>query len=410
MIAKTLESDRSWYACDTALSRRAARSERGCKSSLHEANNRRHGRCEEEFISTPTVAIEVGETLLKPDWNLAMTRFARLAIVVLSWTAISFATASNACAELETFGLAQPPNLNAGTSWNSPSPLPTHLFDFEDPHERGEYPYRFALTGSCSVDKPGKPGMTTSGERSLVIRGGGKSVVTFLVPVEQLEFTWRDSGSDAKTTMKIFDAYGTLLSSAYTGFPGWSQYSYYSPSQPIARAEFELQSAAEYSVIDDMLVRHHETARAFCYGDGVSAACPCWNQSAIGAFEGCMNSTNRGARMHSIGSDQVDQSALRFFVSGLPVQRPMLLLEGTQDGVVLPFRDGLLCLGHLRRRLEVSNSDGSGTVTVGSSIFQGKLAPLAGETLDYQCWFRDPVMSPCGTGAGLSQAQRVFWN
>lgn len=290
------------------------------------------------------------------------------------------------------------------------SPLPNLLFDFEDKLDRGAYPYDFVLSGSGEIGGPDVNGMTFSGANALILRGGGLTVIEFRIPVEQLEFMWRDQNSSVKTSVAAFDVNGELVLRSESWTDAWLPFTYSDSTRPLERLEFETQSAVYIGVVDDMRVRHRETAQGFCYGDGLLVGCPCANESASGAFEGCMNSSGRGARMHSIGSACTTTRELRFHVTGIPAQRPAILLEGTQDGAAYPFRDGILCLGHLRRRLGVAMSNMEGAATFGQSIFDEKPSPEAGDVYDYQCWFRDPLVSPCGTGSGFSQAQRVWWN
>jgi hypothetical protein len=340
-----------------------------------------------------------------------MTRSALALSLVLSLAAIDTTLARPLCPErLDTSFGELPPASLVDNGWTGGSQLPNLLFDFEDKDERGVHPYGFELSGVGEIGRPDVPGMTSSGDSGLVLYGTGPTRVEFEVPVEQLEFAWLDENHVVKGSISAYDTDGQVILRDGTTGPVRYDFHYFDSSRPISYIEFETQSKTFISVVDDLGVRHRETAQTFCSGDGQTVGCPCANESEIGAFEGCINSSGRGARMHSLGRDVVALGELRFFVSGLPAQRPALLLEGTQDGVMYPFRDGLLCLGHLRRRLDVALSDVEGSLTFGGSIFEGSLVPQSGDVLDYQCWFRDPLVSTCGTGSGFSQAQRVYWN
>ncbi|MCB9903796.1 MAG: hypothetical protein H6831_05250 [Planctomycetes bacterium] len=305
-----------------------------------------------------------------------------------------------------------PETLSDGTttSWTGVSPLPNVLFDFEDKDDHGVYPYGFELSGAGRIGDPGIPGMAFSGVNVLILGGGALTVLEFAVPVEYVEFVWLDQNETVKADVKAFDTSGALITRGESWTEAWASFYYADSTRPISRLEFLTQTPGSIGVVDDLRVRHRETAQSFCFGDGSTAGCPCANHSASGSFEGCTNSSGRGARMHSIGRACTTAAELHFYVTGLPAQRPALLLEGTQDGAAYPFRDGILCLGHLRRRLGVAFSDAAGAAQFGQSVFDGKLEPQAGEVLDYQCWFRDPLVSVCGTGSGFSQAQRVWWD
>lgn len=319
---------------------------------------------------------------------------------------------ANAAVALNEHSIVSDSNADGrlASGWIGTSPLPVVLFDFEDKLERGTFPYDFTLSGVGEIGKPSVDGMAFSGTNSLILRGGGRTVLEFVIPVEQVDFMWLDQNSDVKATVTAYDANEQIILRANSWSEAWLPFTYFDSTRPIVRLEYETQSQSFIGVVDDLRVRHRETAQSFCLGDGSLSACPCANQSAIGSFEGCVNSSGRGARMHSIGRDSTAARELRFHVTGIPAQRPALLLEGTQDGVAYPFRDGILCLGHLRRRLGVALSSADGAADFGSSIFDGELSPQAGEVLDYQCWFRDPLVSVCGTGSGFSQAQRIWWN
>lgn len=308
-------------------------------------------------------------------------------------------------------GLTDPStNATVVNGWMGPSPLPLVWFDFEDKQERGTYPYTFAVSGLGEIGKPVDSAMTSSGSYGLIVSGGGPASIEFLIPVEQIELDWIDENHLVKSSIAAFDEAGAFVFRENSSGAAWFSLHYFDINRPIARLEIETQSTVFTCVIDDLRVRHRETAQSFCLGDGQVVGCPCSNMSAAGSFEGCVNSSGRGARMHSIGNSSTATGALRFFVDGLPAQRPVLLLEGTQEGLMHPFRDGIFCLGHLRRRLGVALSDETGSTSFGAAVFQGDLAPVTGDVFDYQCWFRDPQVTVCGSGSGFSQAQRVYWN
>jgi len=340
-----------------------------------------------------------------------MTRFAFLLSVLLSLAAIDSTLARPPALELLD-GVSEPLSpVNLGEhGWTGTSQLPNLSFDFEDQEARGIYPYDFVVSGSGEVGKPDVDGMASSGDSGLTVYGTDRACVAFNVPVEQLEVSWLDQNHVVKASVSLHDSSGQVILRESASGPDRYDFHSFDSSGPIARIEFETQSTQYMSMIDVMRVRHRESAQTFCLGDGQAVGCPCANESAIGAFEGCANSSGRGARMHSIGRDTVSLGELRFFVNGIPSQRPALLLESSQDGAMYPFRDGLLCLGHLRRRLDVAMSYVEGSVTFGGTIFEGPFVPLSGDIYDYQCWFRDPLISVCGTASGFSQAQRVYWN
>jgi hypothetical protein len=150
-----------------------------------------------------------------------------------------------------------------------------------------------------------------------------------------------------------------------------------------------------------------------CAGDGSfdigagPVACPCGNESVLGANEGCVNSTGVGARLSASGTSSVTADDLVVHVDGARPGQPAMLVQGASR-IAVPFRDGVLCAGNPTERLAVLTLDAAGSASTTTSIVSAG-AVSAGDTRHYQLWYRDPLTSPCGSGSNLSSGISVVW-
>ena len=121
-----------------------------------------------------------------------------------------------------------------------------------------------------------------------------------------------------------------------------------------------------------------------------------------------MNATGQGARITLSGSISVQQDdAVIHLSQGRPGQ-PALLIQGWNE-IRQPFRDGVLCAGNPTKRLESFFLDQFGSGHTVQSLVQSGLIAGPGSMRVYQFWYRDPLVSPCGTGSNFSSAIEVTW-
>jgi len=150
-----------------------------------------------------------------------------------------------------------------------------------------------------------------------------------------------------------------------------------------------------------------ELFATICYGDGSLTSCPCANNSTLGNREGCQNSQGLGAVLAASGSASVAADNLVFAVSQARGGQPGIFVQGTVL-ITAPFKDGILCMGNPTERLEVIFLSATGTgISAESVVSNGNVSP--GNTRHYQFWYRDPVISPCGTGSNFTNGLTVDW-
>jgi len=147
---------------------------------------------------------------------------------------------------------------------------------------------------------------------------------------------------------------------------------------------------------------------SYCFGDGGGTACPCSNPGAAG--RGCANGTfPAGCALAASGQASVGNDTLVLAADGSTPSQPGLFFQGDEriaGGGGVAFGDGLRCAGMNVVRLEVASADSSGTAASSVPIAAGGgVAP--GDTKRYQWWYRDPVLTPCGSGFNLSNGVEI---
>jgi hypothetical protein len=153
---------------------------------------------------------------------------------------------------------------------------------------------------------------------------------------------------------------------------------------------------------------------SYCPGDGSGTACPCGNNSATGAGQGCLSSLGQGAVLSSSGVPSVSNDTLTLTCSGLPNGTAALLYQGTAtsggaNGTV--FGDGLRCVGGTIVRLRSQSATGgsaSWPTTGQTSLSQAGSVP-ANSQRDYQVWYRNSASFCTPSTFNLSQGLNVVW-
>ena len=138
--------------------------------------------------------------------------------------------------------------------------------------------------------------------------------------------------------------------------------------------------------------------------------CPCGN-SGFG-LSGCANSTGSGAIICGGGSASVSADDLTLSVSDLPPnQFGVFFMGGGQIRAV--FGDGFRCVGPsagqtIFRFNPPTSSGAQGVVNLGPGLGSSTGQISAGQSWNFQFWYRDPS-GPCGHAYNLSSALSVIF-
>jgi hypothetical protein len=152
------------------------------------------------------------------------------------------------------------------------------------------------------------------------------------------------------------------------------------------------------------------------YCDCTSGLGPCGNGADSGVPGGCIDSQGLKAfLLDSGGSSSVASDDLLLAADKLPPNQNGILFMGPGQGQ-LPFGDGLLCVSPASVgifRFAVQNTGVGGDTSFGPGIVatsHARFRPAgriqAGQTWNFQFWYRDPN-GPCGTGFNTTNALSV---
>ena len=88
---------------------------------------------------------------------------------------------------------------------------------------------------------------------------------------------------------------------------------------------------------------------------------------------------------------------------------------GINGGAGIVFGDGLRCAGSEAVRIEVTAADPSGNANTSVEVSTNGQAYghtiTSGETVNYQCWYRDDMgTSPCGNSFNTTNGYTVVWS
>lgn len=266
--------------------------------------------------------------------------------------------------------------------------------------------YVFELVGTdwvesaklCSSDTSGNFGSAVAlvGNRAFV--GANSEVHTEALPgavyiFESQSSGWQQTGKLVADDATAWDYFGTSLAVSggriLIGAPQSNR------AAPAAGAAYF------YSV----------PAFARAYGFCESGS-PCGNTEAI---SGCLNSTGRGGLLTACGTTSVASDDLHLRGLNLPPQSTAIVFMGGGRAQA-PLGDGLrqVASGGLGTfRYPTFTAGSTGAIVVGPGIVNYSLTHLrtaghigAGQTWNFQCWYRDPG-GPCQSGSNTTNAIEI---
>jgi acetyl esterase/lipase len=152
----------------------------------------------------------------------------------------------------------------------------------------------------------------------------------------------------------------------------------------------------------------------FCAGDGSASACPCGNTTLPGANLGCRHSRVVGGNLRATGVASISNDTLVLRGDSM-LNSSALYFQGdglVSGGMGIAFDDGLRCAGNVITRLglQMNTSGWSQYPLNGQPSVSTKGSAFAGQTLYYQCWYRDTANWCTAATTNLTNALAITWS
>ena len=187
------------------------------------------------------------------------------------------------------------------------------------------------------------------------------------------------------------------------------------PSSPMITGTTRTDLVQDTGIVD--MGFHYDIASIpgvpYCHGDpGAGTTCPCGNDNdGTVPGSGCANGIHaQGARLTGSGIASVSNDTLVLTAVRLDPNNTGLYFQADNDlSPGLIWGDGLRCAGGNLVRLEVAfaGEDSTSSTSVGISAKAGNVQP--GDTKYYQCWYRNPLISPCGSDFNATNGYAISW-
>jgi hypothetical protein len=155
------------------------------------------------------------------------------------------------------------------------------------------------------------------------------------------------------------------------------------------------------------------SSAAYCFGDGSGTACPCGNNSAVGANVGCLSSLASGGRLLATGVPSISNDTLVLGGSQMP-NSSALYFQGTAQqgaGAGSVFGDGLRCAAGTVIRLGTKTNAGGGSSypAAGDTSVSVRGAATVGASRGYQVWYRNAAAFCSPSTFNLTNGWWLTW-
>ncbi len=155
------------------------------------------------------------------------------------------------------------------------------------------------------------------------------------------------------------------------------------------------------------------TGTPFCPGDGTGTACPCANNSAPGANEGCLNSVGTGGKLRANGLASIANDTLVLHGTQMP-NSSCLYFQGTiqaSGGAGSAFGDGKRCAGGtvIRLKTKTNVAGASNFPEAGDPLVSVKGTVTSPGTRTYQAWYRNAAVFCTPSTFNLTNGLDVSW-
>jgi hypothetical protein len=156
-----------------------------------------------------------------------------------------------------------------------------------------------------------------------------------------------------------------------------------------------------------------EIGTRYCFGDGSGTACPCGNNSAVGADAGCLNSLGSAGTLRATGCANIGNDTLVLTGAQMPTTGSVLYFQGTVQvggGAGGVFGDGIRCAGGSVIRLGTkTNAGGTSQYPSGSQPVSVKGGCAAGDVRNYQAWYRNAGAFCTVSTFNLTNGVQIVW-